>query len=193
MKWKFLPEQQRHFKKICDRCHIGLGSTLFYFLCDPSFTYFNILWESVACVVFGHTKWHIHTLLSTSIWRLMFDLFFEGVSHFCEGSAFLTENLTHLHFFSLDVHRMFAGTSPIVIISDPDMLKEILIRNFSHFYNRQVSSFQLVRNNHKQTWTFTAIYRDGLSTRVRQDCCCTVISCANKSYSVFQFTNRHLQ
>ena len=37
--------------------------------------------------------------------------------------------------------RLYFGTRPFLIVSDPDLLKEILIKNFDKFQNRIVSYF----------------------------------------------------
>lgn len=43
------------------------------------------------------------------------------------------------HLFSLSsLYRLFLG-SPFILIHDPEILKEVMVRNFSHFYNRMVS------------------------------------------------------
>lgn len=56
------------------------------------------------------------------------------------------------HFFSLSsLYRLFLG-SPFILIHDPEILKEVMVRNFSHFYNRMVS--------HQQQTIFMYVYKN---------------------------------
>ena len=36
------------------------------------------------------------------------------------------------------VHRLYLGPTPIVVVADPDMLKEIMVKHFDSFTDRVV-------------------------------------------------------
>ena len=42
------------------------------------------------------------------------------------------------------IFRMYDFRRPVLVINDPDILKNVLVKNFSNFYNRRVRCFLLL-------------------------------------------------
>lgn len=71
-----------------------------------------------------------------------------------------------LKAIGLILSRYYLGRRMYVVISEPDMIKQVLVENFVNFSNRMVCSFSSVRMNGGVVilrWKNLQVWRGGLS------------------------------
>ena len=52
-----------------------------------------------------------------------------------------------IHFFSF-MYRYFEGYTPVLSVSDPDLLKEVLVKDFDNFQSRKVKGRIILISSH---------------------------------------------
>lgn len=77
--------------------------------------------------------------------------------------------------FCLDSYfRYYLGRTPVIVVADPDMLRQLLVKDFSNFPNRNVRKLYKAKMQH--VCLFLIVTQELLRGYYRLFCLCSLIS-----------------